>query len=632
MTIKNYKLYIFVLVFLGIANVASSQNSKLDSLKGIAYLATADSNQVNVLKDIGDFYYEENFDSTLYFYNKALTLSREIPYYNMELSTLRSFGYVYSNKKNDYATSLKYFNEAFDLATAQNDSLGMAFLLSDIGRIYWKQGQTPQALEYHLKVKAIGEKLNNQRIMLRANQSLGIIQNEDGDNEKAKVYYMKALAIAKDLKRERSIGLLLNNIGNSYQDDKDYETALNYFEQAETVFLKIEDSNWLSLVNYNKGKNFTLRNHLDKGIALYKKALNFNKKIGNKEREVMINAGLALSYQKKDNPYQSILIAEKALKTLKTIDTDLYYEELYQILSEDYDLVGDYYKSLENHKNYVKAKEMKKEVERTKEIAKLNHLYELEKQENKILELKAKDFEQEKDLKKSQQNFLFLAFTSLSLLLGVLLFFYWSKMIDLKKFDELKSSLSKDLHDNIGASLNHIKMLSSRLNKSGVSYKERTNDIGRIKSISNEVIYNMYDMVWSLDKKKETVANLLERMQDHLDNVLGDFDIPFRFKVEDIDEKRILKIKEKINIYLIFKEAINNILKHTKPENVMIDFTKDGSRYFKMTIVNFYKTKTKIDKSSNQKGIENMKMRAKEVGGELQVFEKDNSFIVVFFI
>lgn len=606
--------------------VMCGQNIAVDSLRVKFYQESSDSTKAEILAEIGDLFYEENFDSIIHYYNKAYTLGESIPYYEIQLSTLRSLGYVYSLRKNDFDAALSFFYKAVDLSRAEPDSVGVAYVLSDIGRIHWKQGKSFQALENHLQVKSIAEQLKNAKILLRANLSLGILQNENGNNDKAKQYYHQALYLADSLKKDRTKGLILNNLGNAFQDEAAYETAYDYFQKADSIFTKLNDNGRLSLVHANLGENFNLRGNPKKGIEHFKLASSFNKKIQNKEREVMILSGIAQSYRQLSQPTLAISTAEKALSILQEIDTKLYYDILYEILGENYETLGNPIKSLKYYKLYFEYKKQTNEVERTKEISNLNHLYALEKKENKILELKNNNLDKERKLELTKLNMykIVLLFSLLFLVLSFV--FYKINLSKIKRTSNLKNKLSKDLHDNIGASLNHIKMLSNRLSRKTLSDTERENTIVKIKKLSDELLYSMHDMIWGIDEEKESIGSLLERIQDYTDNTLREFGIPFKFNVDRIDEDVVLSNLEKINIYMIFKESINNILKHAETEKVVISFSKNSSENFKMLISNFYSKKKETDVISNKKGILNMKKRAKDMGGQLRVIDEDNNF------
>jgi signal transduction histidine kinase len=196
--------------------------------------------------------------------------------------------------------------------------------------------------------------------------------------------------------------------------------------------------------------------------------------------------------------------------------------------------------------------------------------------------------------------------------------------------DQLKVKLSENLHDNIGASLNHIKMLSNELSRDTPQPIEKNKILAKIKNTSNQMMYDLYDMLWTLKKEKSTVGDLIEKLQDHADNVLSDFDVPYHFYSENISENDLLTTKEKMNIYAIFKESINNILKHTHSNEVTIKLEKANAKHFQMSIINEYSQKVIHEGLSDKKGIVNMKNRANEISGQVNIVDGESQFEVIF--
>lgn len=625
---KFYRILIVCLLF---ACVQSSfgQNSDLDSLLKSLLIESNDSTKAELLAEIGDNYYGVDFDSTVYYYKEAINVSQKIPYFSIELSCWRSLGYVHSYQKNDFDASLEFFTEALNLGTKHADSIAMAYVLSDMGRIYWKQGKSYEALEYHLQVKEIGEKIKSSKVILRACLSLGVIENEFGNNGVAKENYKEALQLARALNKDRSVALIFNNLGKAHQDDEEYNVAFNYFLQADSMFTELGDDLRLSLVNFNKGKNFTLQNFPEEGIKYYQTALKQSEKFDNNERSVMIQSGLAIAYQKLGQPDKSISIAENALRILKDTDTNLYYEELYNTLAECHESIGNNYQSLQYLKKNIQFKNEVGKLEEIKKITSLTYLYDLQKKENKILELKTTNLEKDKSLSSSRFNFNLLGIALVSVMFFSLFIFTTIRLNELKRLDQLKSSLAKNLHDNIGASLNHIKMLSNRMVNIENELEDKNTIVTKIKNISNELIYNMHDMVWSLDKEKETIDDLIIRIQDHAEVFLGDFNIPYKFSIDVPNKGLVLKTKEKLNAFLIFKESVNNILKHTETSKVAISIVKENAAHFNMEISSYYSVR-KVTKMSTKIGIKSMETRAEALKGKLKVIDRPGNFIVQF--
>lgn len=617
-------------MFLLLSNHCVGQNTTVtDSLKQlIAQSLKADTSQLELLKDLADEYYFIDFDSTIHYYEKCLRLSKTIPHYEIGLSTLRSFGFTYSFRKSDYDKSLEYFELAQELAWAEKDSFGLALSYSDMGRIFWKKGQSAKALEHHLKVRKIGEEMQSDGILLRANLSLGVINNEEGKNEEALEFYQDGLVQADSLGNKVAKGLILNNMGNVHRDEERFEKAQDLYEKSLEIFSEIKRVGRIAMVNANIGKNYALQNDYNNSFTFYKNALEFNKTIDDKEQRASILSGIARAQMKMGNYTNAIENARKAISTLQDVETDLYYENLYQTIAESYEKLGNHKASLNAFRNYLQAKENIDKEETSRKIEELNALYEQQKNETKIQKLNLEKEKSAHALDQSRAFVKLLLAVLIILIITITLFFTRNRMNQMKQFDSFKNKMGKDLHDNIGASLNHIKMLSSRLIRKNNLVSDQEHDVLRIKKISDELMFDLYDMLWSLDKEKSTIGDLVERIQDHIDHTLRIEGYQIQTNFVGLSIREVLSMDVKTNVYAIFKEAIHNILKHTPPSPILIELKKDGNSRMILKIKNEFQQKNADPQFSTKRGLTNMQKRAEEIEGNLKLKEHSTSFEV----
>jgi signal transduction histidine kinase/ligand-binding sensor domain-containing protein len=185
-----------------------------------------------------------------------------------------------------------------------------------------------------------------------------------------------------------------------------------------------------------------------------------------------------------------------------------------------------------------------------------------------------------------------------------------------KKIQDLRTRIASDLHDEVGSSLVHITMLTEMVKRS--DKKELIDEqLTSISSISRGAVSTMKDMIWSIDSRYDTMAGMISHMQDHIHNVLAPADREFTFNQQGLNEHKKLSVLFRQNVYLIFKEAINNIVKHSNATHVQIDLVKEHG-IFSMRIADNGKGIDKGKHSSGQ-GLNNMHMRAKRLNATLDI-------------
>ncbi len=182
------------------------------------------------------------------------------------------------------------------------------------------------------------------------------------------------------------------------------------------------------------------------------------------------------------------------------------------------------------------------------------------------------------------------------------------------KLERLRNKIASDLHDEVGSSLTRISIYSDLL-RSENNEHERSTYLSRIGTMSREIVSTMSDIVWSIDNGSDSAGALMLRMKDFATEIFQPKNIEFDFKVSGINEKTIVDPVLRQNIYLVFKEAINNIVKHAAASRVMIEISKDA-KTFTMILTDNGKG-FEPQQHSRGNGLRNMERRARAIHGHL---------------
>jgi ligand-binding sensor domain-containing protein len=176
-----------------------------------------------------------------------------------------------------------------------------------------------------------------------------------------------------------------------------------------------------------------------------------------------------------------------------------------------------------------------------------------------------------------------------------------------KKIQYLRTRIASDLHDDVGSSLVRITVLADA-GKRDAAATNMAEQLGAISGISRGAISTMKDVVWSIDARNDTMGGMIQYMQEHLHNMLTPANIDFELNHTGISDNEKLPMEFRQNVYLIFKEAINNVVKHAGATRVQVDIQKE-SGYFVMQIKDDG-IGLKEKKFNNGHGLYNMQLRA----------------------
>ena len=140
------------------------------------------------------------------------------------------------------------------------------------------------------------------------------------------------------------------------------------------------------------------------------------------------------------------------------------------------------------------------------------------------------------------------------------------------KMMNMQQKISEDLHDNIGASLSSISMMSEVIKQKSTNNNDSslTNALDKISEISIEVIAEMKDTIWFINPKKQNFDFLIERIRQFTEPLCAELEIQFYLKYKSNNQLENLSLFEKKNIFLIIKEAINNALKYSKATKISL--------------------------------------------------------------
>src|SRR5690606_8246574 len=123
--------------------------------------------------------------------------------------------------------------------------------------------------------------------------------------------------------------------------------------------------------------------------------------------------------------------------------------------------------------------------------------------------------------------------------------------------------------------------LQSDFLQSGEGDSELKNSLAQIGKQCRKIVTSLDDIVWSIDARNDTLGDLTDRMQEYILNTLEQrhFDIEHHFDNLEMNNKLPVSLKE--NLYLIFKEAVNNIAKYSNGDKVEVSLSsfKDSYRF-----------------------------------------------------
>ncbi len=155
---------------------------------------------------------------------------------------------------------------------------------------------------------------------------------------------------------------------------------------------------------------------------------------------------------------------------------------------------------------------------------------------------------------------------------GLLYYLHHLRVQRLLHVEKVRTRLARDLHDDMGSTLSTINILSNMaMQKAGTDEKTTREFISRISNNSSRMMEAMDDIVWSINPVNDSMRKITARMKEFAGNALEAKDIEYSFHIDEAVKELSFDMETRRSIFLIFKEAINNILKYSEATEVNID-------------------------------------------------------------
>jgi signal transduction histidine kinase len=190
---------------------------------------------------------------------------------------------------------------------------------------------------------------------------------------------------------------------------------------------------------------------------------------------------------------------------------------------------------------------------------------------------------------------------------AILYALYRYRISQIKKQHEIRKNIATDLHDDLGSTLNSVKVFTN-LAISGVKQEE---SLQQVKDNLTEATVSLRDMIWVLDDSLDTVDELITRLKQFAIPVAAASNIEAIIKAESDVNSRQLTKEEKRNLFLICKEAINNSIKYSGASRIDVDIAASGKKI--QIVVADNGKGFNMDEVKKGYGLKNMQYRAGQI-------------------
>ena len=195
--------------------------------------------------------------------------------------------------------------------------------------------------------------------------------------------------------------------------------------------------------------------------------------------------------------------------------------------------------------------------------------------------------------------------------------FFAFRLRHLKKIGKFQSAISQDLHDDVGATLSSINILSGMLTDQTKLPEKSALYLQRINTDVQQLQVKLDEIIWSLKKEENSLQQIFVKLVNYGYMIMEARDIAFEHHDEIGPQEKTLSYQINHNIYLLVKEALNNIAKHSNATTATLLFKLQK----KLLVITIKDNGRGIppELMRNRNGISGMARRAEEIGAGIKI-------------
>ena len=181
--------------------------------------------------------------------------------------------------------------------------------------------------------------------------------------------------------------------------------------------------------------------------------------------------------------------------------------------------------------------------------------------------------------------------------------------------------ISREIHDNIGESLNQITLIRESISRSTTTEQK---EVAEIAETSRKLVKSIGEIIWSMSTGDNTLHDLFEYLRENLYELLDYSGMAFHIFFPTEDTRTVyLTIEQRRNILLVVKEIVHNAITHSKGREIIIKavMIRHGVQFF----ISDNGTGFDTEKYADSHGIKNINQRIADLGGRLTLIAEANS-------
>ena len=187
-----------------------------------------------------------------------------------------------------------------------------------------------------------------------------------------------------------------------------------------------------------------------------------------------------------------------------------------------------------------------------------------------------------------------------------------------REIEQERARVAHDLHDDLGAGLTEVNMLSSLVKSPTTSAEEKTRYLGDLTEIARRMVTSLDEIVWAVNPRNDTIASLASYFGAYAQRLLELAGVSCGLDMAEDLPEHPLDPKFRQEIFLAFKEALNNIVRHARATQVWLRISVRDGRII-VELADDGHGFNLGERKAGDDGLANIKERLKSLGGDCAI-------------
>jgi len=361
----------------------SALANKIDSLLLELEKVVEDTTRIKLLDDLSYELLYQNPDTAILISKESLILSEKIGHSLYSASCFLDIGVAHW-VKGEYDQAIRYYQKAESIYKTAGHISKMIGAWVNLGIAYRAKGDYPRSLSYYLKSVPYVEEMEDKSRESSLCTNIGVLYRYMGKYDLALTYYSRAKKISEELGNECELVRSLHNIAHVFSFQGLKNKSIEMYLESITLSKSINYTVAQATSLYNLGSLYTGINKYLEALKSLQTSLQLFKKLGAKDGEAGVLIAICQAYLKLpgdsiQTQFDSLLNYSRKAEQISEESGNL--EKLYlarEMLSQLYELKGDFKRSLEYYKEYTVVRDSMFNESKSKEIGKLEARHEFE--------------------------------------------------------------------------------------------------------------------------------------------------------------------------------------------------------------------------------------------------------------